>query len=46
MGLSGPELKKHYEEDQYILEWKDISDLPSLIFYPENIKLKILNFFK
>lgn len=43
--LGGPELEKQNKQDQYILEWVNLKDLKHLLFYPEEIKRRILDTF-
>ncbi len=40
-----PESERDCESDRYILEWHDIKELKNLLFFPEDIKDKIVENF-
>lgn len=40
--LGGPEIKRHNENNQYILEWISLSELLEINFYRKEIRDKIL----
>ena len=42
LALGGPELEKNSEENKYILEWHDLSEIPGLNMVPEPVKMKIV----
>lgn len=43
--LGGPELKKNSEENKYILEWHDLTEISELNLVPKPLKKKIIDSF-
>jgi 8-oxo-dGTP diphosphatase len=39
---NGPEIERQSPENQYKLEWMPLKKLPSIVFYPEQMKKKII----
>lgn len=43
--LSGPELERNSDQDKYILEWHNLTEIKNLLLYPIVIKEKVIENF-